>query len=710
MMLPAITPSISSQTVRETTRIGIYGPMVRLLFLCAMVAGSIVTWMQPARGLNYHPVVFAAAIATAGSVYYLMCLLIRWKGPKPLSAATDNRLEYGQAAVDSVLVLITVYVTGSQTTSWVVLLLVLSVYYMTTAGPRFGTGLSAALAVAYSGIVLLESARIIPYAPIHDPPVFEKYVDVAVVNFGAIGSVTGALLVGTFIGWVTYASLEKTIEDSLKLTRKYDDLINGISDLIWETDAGLNYTFVSGGVRQVLGYEPEALLGRNIRSLCTADDLPQLDAWIAAGNPGNGGTIDYSVIARDLTLHWISITMAPVHDPGGAVCGYRGTARDITSSRIAEEKLTRAQRYEAVAALASGIAHDFNNLFNAINGFAQLERMNAQAGSESAENLDAIVKATRRGTALTSNLLNLSRPQIFRKTAIDPAALLENTRQIARASLGSQIRIETDSRGAAKIHGDENLLSTVLLNLCLNARDAIGTKEGVIRLSSADAAGGTYVTIRVEDSGTGIPPELKEKIFLPFYTTKPRGAGTGLGLAMARKIVSEHGGTLEAESSALGGAAMTLTLPVSEEAVTAAPAPAPGEAVTAPVKSCRIVVVDDEESNLLLMSRLLERRGHTVMSFSSGPDAIRWLDRSGRPVDIIVLDMVMPEKSGIDTFRELRAAGIRLPVLFISGYAEDGHVQQVLAEPGTSFMPKPLDMHRFVEFIEKMAQDSTAAA
>ncbi len=694
---------IRPRQVRRVTRIGLYGPLARVLFLLSVAFGALLTWTQPSQGLVLHPVLMAFVLSSFGGVFYLACFFIRLKGEDRIGDSTDDWLEYVQAIVDSILIMTVIYVTGSQTTSWVIFLMVAPTYYMTTAGPRFGTALSIGLGLLYSTTVLLESARVIPYAPIHEIPVFERYVSVAVVNFGAIGSVLGALGTGIFVGWITFRSFQNLILSEQKTARKYNDLIHGISDIIWECDRSGNFTFVSGGLREILGYAPEEVLGKSFRSLCASDDLERVDLWFRNGGAEKGGTLDYGAVAKDLTLHWISTTVTPIHNDRNSFSGFRGTARDVTNARIAEDRLSRAQRYEAVAALASGIAHDFNNLFNAINGFAQLERLNANEGTESAENLDAVVKATRRGTALTSNLLNLSRPQLFRKVPVSPADLLENTRQIARASVGPRIQIDIECRTERKVLGDENLLSSVLLNLCINARDAIGKNDGRI-LMTADGSGTDRVTIRVEDTGSGIPPDLKEKIFLPFYTTKPRGSGTGLGLAMARKIVNEHGGTLEPGSSKLGGASFTITLPAAgDEGLMPAAAPEAGE-VTGPGLSCRIVVVDDEEQNLAVFSKYLERRGHQVVPFTSGTDALRWLEQNNKPVSAIVLDMVMPEKSGLETFRELRQLHPELPVMFISGYAETDHIRAVLAEHRTTFMAKPLELARFADLVEKLIQ------
>lgn len=695
--------SIEPVQVRELTGVGIFGPLARVFFIAVILGGSWLTWRQPAAGLGlaYGPVLAGYVMAGMASIYYFLCFAVRTFRKATLSPRVDNWLEYVQAAIDSVLVLATVYISGSQTTSWVVLILVLAVYYMTTAGPRFGTGLSVFLGFAYAVIVFLESRHLIPYAPIHSQPVFHEYVSLAVVNFGAVGSVAGALIIGNFVGWVTFRALQRTLETEVQVSRKYDELIHGISDIIWECGRDQNYTFVSESARALLGYGPDELTGRNFRSICSADDLTRVDAWLNGGNPEKGGVLDYSVVARDLTLHWISTTVTPIFDSDGRFVGFRGTARDVTNARIAEERLSRAQRYEAVAALASGIAHDFNNLFNAINGFAQLERLNAADGTEPAENLDAIIKAARRGTALTSNLLNLSRPQLFQKGMVNPAELLEHTRQIARASMGGRILIDIDIRTRRQILGDENLLSTVILNLCLNARDAIGSRDGRILMSVDESGDGRQVIIAVEDNGTGIPPELHEKIFLPFYTTKPRGSGTGLGLAMARKIVTEHGGTLEPGSSTLGGAAFVLTLPAADGMPHPGQTPRAASTSAGPVRRLRVMVVDDEESNLVLVAKLLERRGHTVMPFSSGVDALRWMERLDKPVDVAVLDMVMPEKSGIETFHELRAMQPGLPVLFISGYAEAEHLRSVLAASKTWFLPKPLDLDRFADTLEK---------
>jgi CheY-like chemotaxis protein len=341
---------------------------------------------------------------------------------------------------------------------------------------------------------------------------------------------------------------------------------------------------------------------------------------------------------------------------------------------------------EAVGQLTGGIAHDFNNLLTPILGGLELiaTRIDDARLRRVAE---AALESSRRGAKLTGQLLAFSRIQRLAMKPVEVNAVIANMRQILKHTIGTAIEIRTeldDQAGHAVC--DENQLENAVLNLAINARDAMDG-GGVLTISTRcveepggpDLQAGAYVCVSVEDDGSGMPPDVLARAIEPFYSTKPLGKGTGLGLAQVYGIAQQSGGTMRIESEEGMGTKVHILLP--RAAAGARSEDAPGEARTEPrapprPPSARILVVDDDEDVRGFLEDALDELGHEVSGCSSGEAALAEVVRNCP--DLLLLDIAMPGMNGAEVAREVRAVCPHLPIVFVTGYAESEQMEAAL--------------------------------
>jgi signal transduction histidine kinase/CheY-like chemotaxis protein len=377
---------------------------------------------------------------------------------------------------------------------------------------------------------------------------------------------------------------------------------------------------------------------------------------------------------------------------------YEQLARDSDEHRRTEERLRHAQKMEALGQLAGGVAHDFNNVLTGILACATAIAEEAPRGSPAEEAARVIEQAGRRAAELTRQLLGFARRGKLRAAPVDVhAAVAEAARLLARTLDPRIVLVQRLEAAHATVFGDAGQLQQAILNLAVNARDALPRGGTVtfatsnVERTAADLAAhpaacpGRYVALSVADTGAGIPPELRERIFEPFFTTKEPGRGTGMGLATVYGIATNHGGLVELESEPDRGARFTLLLPVHDGA-------APPARQAAPVhlgRPARVLVVDDDPAVRAGAARALAvlRCAAEVCETGAGALAALRADPSG--VDLAIVDLGMPGMDGLATFRALRAVAPALPVVVSSGYGADGRAQEVLDAGACGFLPKP---------------------
>jgi len=380
-----------------------------------------------------------------------------------------------------------------------------------------------------------------------------------------------------------------------------------------------------------------------------------------------------------------------------------------------EERLRQAQKMEAIGQLAGGIAHDFNNLLTPIVGCSGLLLQTLPADDPMRESVELIASASDRAAALTRQLLAFSRRQIMQPVALDLDDVLRDAHALLEEVLGNDLELVLNLGENAGVEADRSQLDQVILNLAVNARDAMpdgGTlilETGTVNLDQPQADAlvvppGEYTTLTVRDTGAGMSDEARTRAFEPFFTTKDVGDNSGLGLATAYGIVRQSGGEINLESEPGAGSVFTVYLPHVEVAPsstgsTAAPAPATD---TEPGRAKTVLVVDDEDIVRRYVSRALTLEGYDVLEAVDGFEALELCRGRAGEIDVLLTDIVMPTMNGKELVDRLRHEGFAVPVVCMSGYADESIFDGEGLAPAVAYLPKPFTSSELFAKIESV--------
>lgn len=381
----------------------------------------------------------------------------------------------------------------------------------------------------------------------------------------------------------------------------------------------------------------------------------------------------------------------------------------------AEDALRQSQKMEAVGQLTGGIAHDFNNLLTGISGSLEMIQLRfAQGrGADVDKYVDAAQGATRRAAALTHRLLAFSRRQTLDPRPTDANALIAGIEELVRRTVGPSVVVETSlAPGLNSTLVDPSQLENALLNLCINARDAmpdggrimIETKDRDVDIRAGrerDIEPGKYVCLSVSDTGTGMTPDTIARAFEPFFTTKPIGSGTGLGLSMIYGFARQSGGQVRIHSAPCAGTTVTIYLPSDGQVAVSEAEPAPLSNAPRADAGEVVLVVDDEESIRMLVTETLIDLGYTALEAADGPAALKVL-AAGHHIDLLVTDVGLPGMNGRQLADAMRASRPGLKVLFITGYAENAVLNHGDLEPGMHAITKPFAMEALATRVKSL--------
>jgi PAS domain S-box-containing protein len=511
---------------------------------------------------------------------------------------------------------------------------------------------------------------------------------------------------------------------------------------VWTATPDGLLDWLNDQVSAYCGLEQAALTGTGWTSIVHPDDLTSAGAqWAAALAAGKTYEVEFRLRRADGQWRWHIARAAPIRDAAGTVLRWVGTNTDIQDQKEiaaaledynatlerrvtertseleqAQEALRQAQKMEAVGQLTGGIAHDFNNLLQGITGALDRvqHRINAGRPAEAERFLKAALDSANRAAALTHRLQAFSRRQTLDPRPTDANRLIAGMEELITRTVGPNVSVEVvGAAGLWPVRVDPSQLENSLLNLCINARDAM-PEGGKLTIETAnkwlddrtarerDMPPGQYVSLCVSDSGTGMTPEVIARAFDPFFTTKPLGRGTGLGLSMIYGFVRQSGGQVRIYSEVGKGTTMCLYFPRYLGTVEDTP-----DALSEIVERRfgeTVLVVDDEPTVRMLIAEVLGESYYNILEAGDGPSALKILETNTR-IDLMITDVGLPGgmngRQVADAARVLRGD---LKVLFITGYAENAAVGNGHLDPGMQILAKPFAMSTLAGKVREMIE------
>jgi two-component system, cell cycle sensor histidine kinase and response regulator CckA len=422
----------------------------------------------------------------------------------------------------------------------------------------------------------------------------------------------------------------------------------------------------------------------------------------------------FRIVRPDGSVRWARARTFPVRDTDGHIYRLVGLVEDITEIKLTEQQLLQAQKMEAVGRLAGGIAHDFNNLLTAINGYAELVVNSLGPDHPATPDVQQIHSAGRSAETLTRQLLAFSRRQILQPQIIDLNRVVQRAESLLRRVIGEDITLLVKlTTPLARVNADPGQIEQVIMNLVVNARDAL-KDGGALTIETANvtldkkyaarhpgATAGPHVMVAVSDTGTGMDEATQKRLFEPFFTTKELGKGTGLGLAMVYGIVKQSRGSIWVYSEPGHGSTFKMYLPVVQaDTVERAPAV---DAVPATLSGTEtVLVVEDQAEARSVMREILSRRGYIVIEAISGSDAVMKSRQHPGAIDLLLTDVVMPGLSGRGVADILQAERPNLRVIYMSGYTDEAIVHHGILDSGLAFIQKPFTADAFLRKIRQV--------
>jgi len=478
------------------------------------------------------------------------------------------------------------------------------------------------------------------------------------------------------------------------------EIVEQTPDGIVCTDTDFKINYMNKAAEDLFGWSFEEIEGKTA-DLFNADPRAEeiqrsIYETIVGGKVFDGEALNRR---KDGSTFVCQFRVTPILDEKGEAIAYLGAQRDVTDLKHLHEQLNRSRRMEAVGQLAGGIAHDFNNLLTVIKIHTEFALGDLHEKDPLREDIETVKEAGERASKLTRQLLAFSRKQMMTPEVIDLNDIVLGLEPMLRRIIGEDIELKTElRREIGRVHADPGKIEQVLMNLCVNARDAmqsggtlvIGTDDVEVGDGLAtqlpDLGPGTYVLLSISDTGTGMTAEVKERAFEPFYTTKEKSRGTGLGLATVYGIVKQSGGDIEILSEPGQGATLKIYLPRVDAPKTVQTRPSDVTDLTGAEK---VLVVEDDDTVRELTRRVLRSAGYEVLTAANAGEALLEYERHAGDIQLVISDVIMPKMSGRELVDRLEKISSGLNVLFMSGYTDEAIARHGILEDGTQFISKP---------------------
>jgi two-component system cell cycle sensor histidine kinase/response regulator CckA len=505
-----------------------------------------------------------------------------------------------------------------------------------------------------------------------------------------------------------------------KQLNRLASVVRQSSESILITDPDGNIEYVNPAYEKITGYSFSEVINKNPRILKSGkqDENFYHELWstISSGNVWQGNFINKR---KNGCIFYEKATIFPIKDEAGRIINYAAVKRDITGEIDLEQQLRQAQKLEGIGQLAGGIAHDFNNVLSIINGYSELALISGDTNNPLYGKISEISKASKRASELVRKLMIFSRDQVIETKIIHINELIIDLEKMLRRLIGEDIKIDVKlKKNVRQIKADPGQIEQVLINLIINGRDAINSKKSsnkkrIIKIITGNktlsekfilnhpgSKTGLYTTFEISDSGIGMDKEMRLKIFEPFYTTKPKGQGTGLGLSTVYGIVNQNNGYIEVKSVLGRGTTFNIYWPsINQTELSSEKQPA---ATRIPGGDEEILLVEDDEDVLNSSKTVLESLGYKVHSTACGRDALSIIKNEKIVPNLLITDVVMPEIGGMELAGEIKKIIEKIEVLYISGYTNCEIVRKNIIKTGAHFLSKPFSIHALAKKIREV--------
>jgi len=513
----------------------------------------------------------------------------------------------------------------------------------------------------------------------------------------------------------------KRAEEAL---RRYECIVSSASDMLALLDRNFVYLAVNDAYTAVTGKTMGQLVGHTVSEVFGEEVFdtvirPHAERCLAGDEVHFEDWFDFPVHGR----RYMSIAYFPYLAEDETVLGFAVSGRDITHRKFAEEErdrleeqLRQSQKMETVGQLAGGIAHDFNNILTAIQGNAELLKLDLPPVGEHMEFVDEVIKGAKRAADLTSQLLAFARKGKWQVVSVDIHDVVTQTVSMLTHAIDRRIEIRLDLHASpSTVMGDPTQLQNALLNLGVNARDAMAdggvltyaTRNVTLTQANCDEhpyqlTPGEFLEIRVVDTGVGMDEQTQARMFEPFFTTKEVGKGTGLGLAGVYGCVKSHNGSISVSSQRGQGTTLTIRLPRADEGSAAETRPAANDASAG--GTGHVLIVDDEKSVCGLVSTALRKQGYAVSTCTDGAWGVDYYRQHHREIDLVILDLIMPKMNGQDAFGEMKKINPNVKVIVSSGFSQSQAVNQMLDDGVLAVLSKPFEITKLLNVVAESIQ------
>jgi two-component system cell cycle sensor histidine kinase/response regulator CckA len=493
---------------------------------------------------------------------------------------------------------------------------------------------------------------------------------------------------------------------------KWRNLFENSIEAVFTLDLSGKITSVNRAGQDLTGYTRDEMTGKNaLRFVKPVERRFTRGLFLNLFETGEPiATLTYTLVTKDGQERTVEGYVNVIKKDNKTI-GFQGTLRDITDKLRLEGQIAQTQKMEAVAALAGGMAHNFNNILVGIMGYAEYLLAKRDEGDPDYKALSTIYEGAVRASELTRQLLNTARGGQYHPRTLNLNDVIKKFLPLIQGTFNKSIEIRTNlAADLYQIEGDVGQLEQCLLNLAINARDAMGS-EGVLTIETKNrhldarfvrdhmgVGEGDYVVLSVSDTGHGIPATIQGRIFEPFFTTKESKGGTGMGLCSVYGIVKNHRGVITVTSEVKKGATFTIYLPVAKEKAQGVPL---SELKNEKGKNELILLIDDELIVREMWSDFLKTLGYRVITAQDGKEGVAIVEQNRDGIDLVILDLIMPRLGGRETLEKIREIKPDVKVIITSGYSEYERARDLFGEKTIGFIPKPSQLREISEKVRE---------